>query len=127
MRFSDSLTSTAIFAMMLAAGINMAGAAQSDPQTTTNHAKEKAGEPKVVARDVFGVVRTIKGAQLTIQGRTGQLIQVDAATAMQAHLSVIPVVGHAVEVRGTMDSSGVVHAQTILRAKDSPAMWAADR
>jgi hypothetical protein len=57
----------------------------------------------------------------------GQLIQVDAATAMQAHLSVVPVVIHAVEVRGTTDASGVVHAETILRAKDSPAMWAADR
>jgi hypothetical protein len=80
-----------------------------------------------VARDIFGIVYAVKGSQLTMQVRTGQLIQVDAATAMQAHLSVVPVVGHAVEVRGTADASGVVHAETILRAKDSRAMWAADR
>lgn len=105
-----------------------ANRAPSGKQKSSNPApKAKADESKVVARDMFGIVRDIKDSRLTIQTRTGQLIQVDAATAMQAHLSVAPVVGHAVEVRGTSDASGILHAETILRAKDSPAMWPPDR
>jgi Domain of unknown function (DUF5666) len=119
----EPLTLMATLAIILVVGIDTVVPAQA--QTTAD--KAKAGESKVVAHDIFGVVRAIKGSQLTIQVRTGQLIQVDATTAMQAHLSVVPVVSHAIEVRGTTDASGVLHAETILRAKDSPAMWAADR
>jgi hypothetical protein len=127
-RLTESLTSmAATLAMILVGWIHTVASAQSDSQTTTSKEKGRAGESRVVARDIFGIVRAVKGSQLTIQTRTGQMIQVDAATAMQAHLSVVPVVSHAIEVRGTTDASGVVHAETILRAKDSPAMWAADR
>jgi len=82
-----------------------------------------AGSP----HEVYGTVRSIKGSQLTIQTRTGGSVQVDAAAAIRAHLSVVPVLGHAVHVRGTSDKKGVLHAETILRAKDSPAGWPADR
>ena len=82
-----------------------------------------AGPP----HELYGTVRSIKGSQLTIQTRTGRSVQVDAAAAIKAHLSVVPVLGHAVHVRGTSDKKGVLHAETILRAKDSPAGWPADR
>jgi hypothetical protein len=88
----------------------------------TSPASSSAG-----SHEVYGTVRSIKGSQLTLQTRTGVLTQVDAAAAMKVHLSVVPVVGHALDVRGTTDKKGMLHAQTILRAKDSPAGWPADR
>ena len=126
----ESFPPRTILAMVLLCGaitVTPANAAQSEKQKTSDKGNAKSGESKIVARDVFGIVQTINGSQLTIQTRNGQSVPVDATTAMQAHLSVVPVVGHAVEVRGTADASGLIHAETILHAKDSPALWAADR
>ena len=147
--FPEALTVKSVLAILILGGANVivgwpthiannlwpalgnppsANRALSREQTATNTAgKAKASESKIVAHDIFGTVRSIKDSRFAIQTRTGELIQVDAATAMQAHLSVMPVVGHAVEVRGTTDASGILHAETVLHAKDSPAMWAPDR
>ena len=38
-----------------------------------------------------------------------------------------PAVGHGTLVRGTIDEDGVVHANTVMHAKDSPQMWSPDR
>jgi len=63
----------------------------------------------------------------TLQTRTGTLVQVDAKPAIAADRSVTLIVGHAIDVKGTLDKAGVLHAETIQRAKDSTAIWPADR
>jgi len=54
-------------------------------------------------------------------------VEVDATDAVRARLSTPLIGGRAVLVRGDYDSKGVLHAQAILRAKDSAALWPADR
>jgi hypothetical protein len=55
------------------------------------------------------------------------MLEVDAATAMKTHRSALLRVGGSVLVQGPMDAKGVLHSETIQRAKGSPAAWGADR
>jgi hypothetical protein len=75
---------------------------------------------------VFGQVKSIDGSLIMVQTRTG-LLEVDTSQAQNDHLSAVPVVGNALMVRGRYDAAGVLHAQTVLRAKSSPDLWEPDR
>ncbi len=77
--------------------------------------------------EVYGVVRRVDGERFVMQRRDGRPMSVDASAAWRAHQSVVPVVGNAVLVRGTVMRNGTLNAQTVLRAKDSPALWLDDR
>jgi hypothetical protein len=59
--------------------------------------------------------------------RAVMLIKVDGAAAVANFEAAPPSIGHGILVRGTIDESGVVHAEALQHAKDSPAMWRADR
>jgi hypothetical protein len=54
-------------------------------------------------------------------------MQVDISKANDQHRSIVPVVGRAVVARGTYDKAGVLHADTIQRAKDSATLWPEDK
>lgn len=77
--------------------------------------------------EVYGRIRSITGSRLTLQTRKGDLLEVDTTTAVQAQRCVPLVVGHAIDVRGTYDPKRVLQANIILRAKDSPASWPAEK
>jgi hypothetical protein len=72
---------------------------------------------------IFGKIIRIDTPQITIQPATGALVAVDTTPAVAADLSIPLVVGRAVHVFGSPDSDGLWHAQSIERAKDSPALW----
>ena len=94
------------------------------PQTATPHTASAA---KDSTHDVYGTLRKVEGSRFTIETRTGKTIQVDATVAIeQGRMINFPTVGHAVDARGTYDAKGVLHADTILRWKDSPALWPLD-
>ena len=88
--------------------------------------KENAAE-RGATREIYGKIQSVKGTMATLQTRTGTLVQVDAKPAIAADRSVTLIVGHAIDVKGTLDKAGVLHAETIQRAKDSTAIWPADR
>jgi hypothetical protein len=118
-----------IVAALLAASFNADGFARTSfalGVTSTTDAERQAGEISA-AHDVFGTIRNIKGSQLTIETRTGRLVQVDATEAIRAHLSVPLAEANTVEVRGTLDAQGVLHAEAILRVMDLPELWPDDR
>src|ERR1700752_1480222 len=118
-----------ILAGLLAASFNDDGFARTSfalAMTSTTDAEKQAGGISA-AHDVFGTIRNIKGSQLTIETRTGRLMQVDATEAIRAHLSVPLAEANTIEVRGTLDAQGVLHAETILRAMDLPELWPDDR
>ena len=77
--------------------------------------------------ELYGKVQSIKETMISIQTRTGTTVQVDSAVALKGERSAPIVVGHAICVRGTIDKKGVLHAESIQRAKDASAMWPADR
>jgi len=78
-------------------------------------------------REVYGKIQSVKGTMVMIQTRSGTLVQVDAKPAIAAQRSVTLIVGHAIEVTGTVDKAGVFHAEILQKAKDSPTIWPADR
>jgi hypothetical protein len=79
--------------------------------------------------EVYGTVGSIEagGSQFTLRTRDGRSLKVDVTQAVQGHRSNMPQAGGSVDVRGTYDAKGVLHAETVNRAKDSPAGWPADR
>ena len=77
--------------------------------------------------EITGIVQSIDGSSLTLVDRAGDLIKVDGGSAFANFQAAPPAVGHAVLVRGTIDEAGVVHATTLLRAKDSTLTWQPDR
>jgi hypothetical protein len=76
--------------------------------------------------EIFGIISSISGSQLTVQTRTGSLLTVDATPAIQNDLCIGLEVGGAVDVQGTFATNGVLQAGSIQRAKDSPDFWPAD-
>lgn len=76
--------------------------------------------------EIFGTIMTVKGSRFILQTRTHRLVQVDAAPAVQNELSTDLMVGGVVDVRGTLDSNGVLQAAVIQRAKDSSDLWPND-
>jgi hypothetical protein len=53
-------------------------------------------------------------------------VTVDNSLAVKSYHSVIPSVGGALLVRGEYDAKGVLHARSILRAKNLKALWGKD-
>jgi hypothetical protein len=86
-----------------------------------------ASESKEAVHEIYGTIRSIEGDRVTIETRAQKTIQVDLKPAIEAHRSVVPVVGRSLQVRGTLDSKGVLHATMAQRAKDSPALWPDDK
>jgi hypothetical protein len=88
---------------------------------------EQAGLPESEQESrISGTVSSVTDSLITLQTRSG-VARVDATQAQQADLSVPIVVGSAVIVRGTRDPIGLFHADAILHAKASPALWPPDR
>jgi hypothetical protein len=77
--------------------------------------------------EIFATIKTVAGANLTVATRTGKLLRVDAAEAMQAKQSVVLLVDEPVRLLGSYDSAGILRATSIGRAKPSPKGWPADR
>jgi hypothetical protein len=79
--------------------------------------------PAPLPSQIFGRITSISAPDITIQPAPGEFVTVDTTAAVEADESVPLVVGRAVHVFGSPDANGLWHANTIQRAKDSPALW----
>jgi Domain of unknown function (DUF5666) len=79
------------------------------------------------SHQICGTIRAMKGSQLTVETREKHMVEVDTATAIKTYRSAVLAVGGAVIIQGRRDARGVLHAETIQRAKSSPANWPADQ
>jgi hypothetical protein len=82
---------------------------------------------KLSVHAITGWVRSVEGGKLVVETRDGTHRDIDAASAMAAHHAAIPLQDKPLLIRGDYDAAGMLHATAILRAKDSPALWEADR
>jgi hypothetical protein len=113
---------------VLALAVVASGSRFAMAQAPAGEAPKKDHAPEQgVAREIYGKIQSIKGTMVTLQTRTGTLVQVDAKPAIAAERSVTLIVGHAIDVKGMVDKAGVLHAEILQKAKDSPAIWPADR
>jgi hypothetical protein len=110
------ITAGTCFVMAQAPGAGEAG--KKEPTNSAEHGP---------TREIYGKIQSIKGAMFTLQTRSGALVQVDVKPAVKAERSVNLLVGHAISVKGTVDKAGVLHAEILQKAKDSPTIWPADR
>lgn len=101
-------------------GIGAAAAAPAPPPIAQNVPADSS------QHEIFGTISAVNGSQLTVQTRTGSLLQVDASAAIQNDLSIELETGETVDVQGTLDATGVLLASSIQHAKDSPDLWPAD-
>lgn len=85
-------------------------------------AREQAGR-----RELYGKVLGVKGTVITLQTRSGTTVEIDSAGALEARRSVPVAVGRAIRVIGTYDKKGVLQADSIQWAKNSPVMWPTDK
>jgi hypothetical protein len=76
---------------------------------------------------VSGWVDQINGTELVVRDRNGAHVTIDAMPARDAFQSVPIGMEEAITAEGNYDAQGVLHAQTIVRAKDSVALWPPDQ
>jgi hypothetical protein len=69
----------------------------------------------------------MKRGSILIAKRNGAQLRIDASLAQKTFHFAEPAPGHALMARGTIDKSGVLEASAIFHAKDSAALWPADR
>ena len=103
-------------ALPIARAAPPAGAA-SPPQAARQEAAQHV---------VFGKLRSIAGSMMSIETRSKTVIQVDTKPAADSQRMNVPPIGRAVRVNGSYDAKGVLHADTVQRAKDSEQLWPAD-
>jgi hypothetical protein len=96
-------------------------------QTSPGGQAKGSPEAKDTDHEIYGTIRSVDGARLSIETRSKKIIQVDIKPAIDGHRSVVPVVGRSLAVRGTYDKKGVLHASTVQRAKDSALLWPEDK
>lgn|SRR6266700_3995818 len=101
-------------ALILIAVFAVEGAAEAEAQDSTG------------TREIFGTIDSLKGSHLVLRTRTGVRLHVDALLAQARSRSAVLLVGRYIDVMGTMDTAGVLHALTINRAM-YPALWPPDR
>jgi hypothetical protein len=82
--------------------------------------------PSQSGASYWGVVKSVNGTRIEITLRDGKTLPVDLAEAARIGTTIHPVVGQTVAANGTMNSSGVLAARTLTRAKGR-ASWGADR
>ena len=88
------------------------------------HTAALAGAPRQV--EVWGRIVGIRENRVSLLDRTGRILQVDASPAQAAGVSAVLYVGAWVDIAETLDRTGVIEAQEILRAKASPSTWRPD-
>ncbi|MGH6800051.1 MAG: hypothetical protein ACRECZ_01315, partial [Methylocella sp.] len=91
-------------------------------------AKPAARNTNAPSHEITGVLEHADGPVLTLRTRTGKLARVDDSEALRKEQSGVLVPGNAYTAKGTTyDSTGALRAQTVGRAKPSPALWPPDR
>ena len=112
-----------VLLLAVAASANLSSMAQAPTAREATKKEAAAGE----TREIYGTIERVKGTLITLRTRTGDHLEVDAKQAIETYRSAPLVVGRALAIKGTMDKKGVLHAEILQRAKDSPALWPADR
>ncbi|HKF58036.1 MAG TPA: hypothetical protein VKJ45_21440 [Blastocatellia bacterium] len=79
------------------------------------------------ANQVSGWVDQINGTELVVRKRNGAHVTIAARPARDVFRSVHMGMEEAITAEGNYDAQGVLHAQTIVRAKNSRDLWPPDR
>jgi hypothetical protein len=84
-------------------------------------------EAAMWAHRISGKIISIKKMQLQVETRERQNVSVDASAAFKSRRVNAYLQGSMVTIYGTYGAKGVLHAQSIQRAKNLPSSWPPDR
>ncbi len=79
--------------------------------------------PQLATDALYGTITQIMDSEFSVKTRTGRTVRVDGSAAVAQNQSVQLFVGEPVTVTGSVDRSGKVHADAIVRAKPEPESW----
>jgi hypothetical protein len=102
--------------------LSLAGSGQTQKTTAALHNEAASWEHRITGRIV-----SFKRDQLQVETREKRHVQVDASEAIKNKRVNALSNGSLITVFGAYDAKGVLHAQSIQRAKNLPSAWAADR
>lgn len=85
-----------------------------------------AGVPPAGWRQFWGTVKSSEGTRMTLELRTGRLLQVDVSSAIKEQRATPVPVGQPARVTGRMSATGIFEATTVIRARGR-SLWGADR
>jgi outer membrane protein assembly factor BamB len=109
-------------------GLQSAATAKEEKKIQTPEtASAEPVQPALPGHAVYGKLRNVNNAILTIETRTGAMLTVDSTAAIKAETSALPIPGRALLIRGDYDDKGILHATSISRVKDQPELWKKDR
>ena len=109
-------------------GHGLKGGQRVDSRKEVPAAEVKAESPKgPQEHQISGKVSKVDGTHLTIEARDHKMVQVDAGKARESFRYPPMVVGMTVVAAGSYDANGVLLAELVWRAKQSPAAWSPDR
>ncbi len=77
--------------------------------------------------EVYGTITRVDGTAIDVKLRDGKALRIDSSVAKTSFDLAKPWVGHALMARGSYGRDGTMRASMVFHAKDSPAMWQADR
>jgi hypothetical protein len=77
--------------------------------------------------EFFGTIVALHGEALSVRLRSGRFVAIDASAAARAFRTTTLYLGEAVLVEARDAGRGSLAIESIQRAKDSPALWWADR
>jgi hypothetical protein len=105
----------------------LGGASASRVEAPLIAAKHELRAPLAPGQhEVYATVVSQDGTHLVVAKRTGELVEVDGTEAFAHSRAAEPSVGHGIRIRGRY-AEGVLHADTLLHAKDNPGIWPTDR
>jgi hypothetical protein len=114
-----------IIAVVLAgASSSGAVAAESDTQRAQAPTDDAAG---IWEHQLTGRILSVNGTRIQIETRDKRTVEVDATPAVQSQRTSVLAAHGLITVVGAYDAEGVLHAQTIQRAKNATTAWPVDR
>jgi hypothetical protein len=133
-------TASSLLGLAAALGVavpaTMLTVSDAEAQATTGGTHKTTGNvtlPPVAApqvelppgvHQITGAIKTMSSSTIVLSTRTGTQVTVDVTDAVRSQL--VPASGNALTVIGTFKADGTLLAQSITRAKSSPALWPPD-
>jgi len=102
--------------------LNLAGFSQNEHKTASLSKEAARWENRIT-----GKIVSIKDGQLQVETRGKHDLQIDASQAIKSKRVNAYSQGSLITVFGAYDAKGVLHAQSIQRAKNLPSAWPPDR
>lgn len=118
------LPRTWICACVIAVAVISANSASGQTKSANNAPSDAAA---IWAHRITGKVVSLKDGKLQVETRDKRTVQVDASEAIRSKRVNVYSQGSRVTIYGAYDADGILHAQSIQRAKNLPSAWPQDR